>query len=104
MRASDIIENIGASSALSWHLRHNHYPPVPQSMVPACEEAIALVADGDGETLVALPDGITWRDKDSAPAWAIVEGHHLHEFVEAYLSDYSADDPYNGDDECREEA
>ncbi len=26
--------------ALEWHLTHNHYPPVPVSMVGPCVEAI----------------------------------------------------------------
>lgn len=68
------------------HLRSNHYPPVPSSMVGPCIEAIRIVQEsqweGSASERVSLPDGILWRGEDSAPASAIVEGHHLHNFIE----------------------
>ena len=33
-------------STLGWHLRVNHYPPVPTTMVPVCMEAIDA-SEGD---------------------------------------------------------
>lgn len=64
------------------HLVSNHYPPVPVSMVPACIESINLVNDGDYNAKVQLPEGISWRGLTEAPAYAIVESHHLEFWLE----------------------
>jgi hypothetical protein len=73
--------------AIEIHLRSNHYPPVPSSMVGPCLEAIDIVqrsqwGDADASDLVALPEGVRWRGEESAPAYAIVEGHHLDAFIQ----------------------
>jgi hypothetical protein len=64
--------------SLSWHLTANHYPPVPNYMVAVCVEVVEWINNGgDLNQRFALPNGSTWRGESSAPAWAIVEGHHL---------------------------
>lgn len=68
--------------ALSYHLQNNHYPPVPVSMIPACIAAIAAFKQGDYNRAIALPDGVSYRGQDEAPASAIVEAHHLDAFIE----------------------
>jgi len=67
--------------AIGIHLRSNHYPPVPLSMVTPCIEAIDLCNAGDGGELVDLPEGISWKGEAQAPAYAIVEAHHLEPWV-----------------------
>jgi len=62
-------------------LTHNHYPPVPTSMVGVCIEAIEACNGDEPDVVLALPDGITWRGKPSAPAFAIVEAHHLDSWL-----------------------
>lgn len=59
------------------HLRANHYPPVPESMVPVCLAALNAAACDEWEKLIPLPEGISYRGLNSAPASAIVEQHHL---------------------------
>lgn len=59
------------------HLTSNHYPPVPASMVPACIEAIDCVNSGMPMALVDLPEGVSFRGSTKAPAYDIVEQHHL---------------------------
>jgi hypothetical protein len=59
------------------HLTSNHYPPVPRSMVQPCIDAIDAYYEEDYNKLIKLPEPITWRGKDSAPASAIVDAHHL---------------------------
>jgi len=66
------------------HLSSNHYPPVPQSMVAPCIEAIELCNAGDQGELVDLPDGILWKGEPQAPAYAIVEAHHLEPWIEYF--------------------
>ena len=78
--------------AVTIQLRSNHYPPVPLSMVEPCVQAIEAYNDGDVDKLIKLPfDGIDengepfqikWKGQDYAPAWAIIEGHHLEEFCQ----------------------
>jgi hypothetical protein len=60
--------------------------------IDACLEAIDAGLDEDYDRLIQLPtDGldrngepfqITWRGQDEAPAWAIIEGHHLGAWLE----------------------
>lgn len=66
---------------LTWHLRGNHYPPIPSSMVDPCILAVNLASNGEWDSRVELPEGITYRGEDSAPAHAIVEQHHLEAWV-----------------------
>jgi hypothetical protein len=71
------VMGLDLESAIGMHLRGNHYPPVPLSMVPVCIEAIDAYWEDDQEKKITLPEGILWKDKDYAPAWAIIESHHL---------------------------
>jgi len=50
-------------------------------MVEPCIEAIYACSDEDYDKQIALPEGVTWKGKTTAPAWAIVEGHHLEAWL-----------------------
>jgi len=67
--------------AVRIHLSANHYPPVPSSMVAPCIDAIERATDGEWEAEVALPEGVEWRGRTTAPASALVESFHLDEFL-----------------------
>lgn len=82
--------DLSLEAQLSIHLQTNHYPPVPQSMVPVCIRAIECYWEDDSDLRIDLPEGITWRGQDCAPAWAIIEGHHLDPWTSDY--DYDAID------------
>ena len=69
--------------AIGYHLRGNHYPPVPLSMVKPCIEAISAGWDEDWDLEIAMPEGITYKGKPTAPAWAIIEQHHLDSWIES---------------------
>jgi len=64
-------------SAIGMHLRTNHYPPVPLSMVEPCIEAIDAYWEEDFDRPIQMPEGVSWRGKTHAPAWAVIESHHL---------------------------
>lgn len=68
------------------HLSANHYPPVPSSMIKPCIEAIDAYWEDDVDREIDL-NGASWRGNDTAPAWAIIEGHHL----EAWCTEYEED-------------
>jgi hypothetical protein len=79
--ANDLADNdygLSLENSLAIHLRSNHYPPVPLSMVPVCIQAIDSYNENfSGDELIELPEGVSWKGKTSAPAWAIIESHHL---------------------------
>lgn len=66
---------------IHWHLQGNHYPPVPTTMVQPCIEAIQAGNEDDYARSITLPDGVSWRGSNEAPAYAIIEGHHLHPWL-----------------------
>lgn len=92
--AADMAQYADLHTALVWHLQSNHYPPVPVSMVPVCLAAIDAINEGEFHRAIDLPDNILWRNESAAPAWAIVEGHHLEPFIDSineddeYLSEF----------------
>ena len=74
-------EGISLETAITWQLRSNHFPAVPLSMVPVCIEAIEDAREGDFDSILALPDPVTYRGSSEAPVWAILEGYHLEDWV-----------------------
>jgi hypothetical protein len=81
--AEMVEENIiTIEQAIGWHLQGNHYPPVPLSMVPVCIAAIDAANEDDWERDIELPEGVLWRGRNSAPASALVEAHHLDSWLQ----------------------
>ena len=66
---------------LAYHLQGNHYPPVPLSMVQPCIDAIDAFYDEDWDREIAMPEGVSYKGSNVAPAWAIIEQHHLDWFI-----------------------
>lgn len=80
--SQDLAENVlDIRQSIAIQLRSNHYPPVPLTMVEPCIEAIYACSDEDYDKKITLPEGVLWRGKPTAPAWAIVEGHHLEPWL-----------------------
>jgi hypothetical protein len=69
-----------------YHLTGNHYPPVPKEMVKPCIDAIDAYYDSDHDRMIDMPMvgdfQILYRGELQAPAWAIVEQHHLEFFID----------------------
>ncbi len=74
--ASDEL-GLDLETAIGYHLQGNHYPPVPLSMVQPCIDAIDAYWNEDFDQEIQMPEGVTYKGKTTAPAWAIVEQHHL---------------------------
>ena len=70
---------------LLYHLKGNHYPPVPAEMVAPCIEAIDAYYDEDYGRMISMPMvgdfQILYKGMTHAPARAIVEQHHLEWFI-----------------------
>ena len=81
--AMDLMQNLDMESAIAIHLQSNHYPPVPTSMVQPCMDAIDAYWEDNQDALIELPEGVLWRGNTSAPAYAIIESHHLHAWCES---------------------
>ena len=76
--------NLTLEDQITIQLRNNHYPPVPYSMVQPCIDAIQACNEDESDKLIDLPEGVEWRGKSQAPAYAIVQGHHLDAWVYSY--------------------
>ena len=84
--AGGVLEDLGISldieTQIGIHLSANHYPPVPKTMIQPCIQAIDAVNDaGLWDLPIKLPEGISWRGSDLAPASAIIEAHHLEAWL-----------------------
>jgi hypothetical protein len=70
------------STAIKIHLTSNHYPPIPVEMVEPCIDAIDAYHNGDTDQEIQMPKDITYKGRNTAPAWAIIEQHHLEAWCE----------------------
>jgi len=66
---------------LSWHLMSNHYPAVPETMVPVAIEAIDKANEGEWDDWIQLPDGILYQGQPMSPVHAIVVELHLEHWI-----------------------
>jgi hypothetical protein len=89
--AQELASILDLEGSIAMHLTANHYPPVPKSMVKPCIDAIDAYHDEDYQREIELPEGITWRDKTTAPASAIVDAHHLDAWL-PHVWDCDCDD------------
>lgn len=88
--AMDFAEmDIDIDLVLTFHLTSNHYPPVPLSMIEPCKAAIDAYWAGDCDVMIPMPEGVSYRGMNEAPAWAVIEQHHLHAWTTD--CDYDAD-------------
>ena len=78
---------------IAYHLQGNHYPPVPLSMVQPCIEAIDAYYDNDAMRFIAMPEGVFYKGMSHAPAYAIIEQHHLDFWL-------PQDDEYYGEEDA----
>ena len=77
-----LADNLDIETQIAIHLKSNHYPPVPEFMVKPCIEAIDAVNDlGLWELEIPLPEGVLYKGMPDAPAWAIIEQHHLDAWI-----------------------
>lgn len=78
MYAAGIAEtDLSLETQIEWHLKGNHYPPIPSSMVTPCVEAIDAYWEDDLDKEITLPEGVLYRGNPTAPAREIIINHHL---------------------------
>lgn len=74
--------DLSMETAIGYHLQGNHYPPVPLTMVQPCLDAIDAYWDEDLNRMIAMPEGVLYRGSNEAPAWAVIQQHHLDAWCE----------------------
>lgn len=77
LQAQEMAALTDLDTALAWHLRSNHYPPIPLTMVEPCKQAIDAYWEEDLDREIQLPDGVYYRGSETAPAREIIINHHL---------------------------
>jgi len=82
------LAELSLEQGIAYHLQGNHYPPVPLTMVQPCIDAIDAYWDEDTDREIAMPEGVFYKGFNVAPAWAIIEQHHL----DPWLQDNGDDD------------
>jgi hypothetical protein len=73
--------SIPFDTQIEWHLRTNHYPPISNTMVPVCIEAIDYANMGEWHKELSLPEGVGHKGLTVAPVHAIIEQHHLETWI-----------------------
>ncbi len=89
LQAQEMVAHTDIDTALSWHLKSNHFPPLPDEIFNVAKEVIEGINADDGMDFeVELPEGCTYRGSPVAPAWACVEAWHLDAFLEVDDGEY----------------
>lgn len=81
-QAREMAGMMSLEDGIAWHLRSNHYPPIPLSMVKPCIEAIDAYWEDDLDREIEMPEGVYYRGETTAPARAIIVQHHLDAWCE----------------------
>jgi hypothetical protein len=81
--ATELSENLDITleQAIGYHLQGNHYPPVPLTMVEPCIAAIDAYYNEELNKEIDMPKGVFYKGKTTAPAWAIIDQHHLNAWL-----------------------
>jgi len=77
------IDNLTQLQQIEIHLTSNFYPPIPISVAQPCLDAIEAYWENDIDRKIELPEGMTWRGQNTAPAHAIIEQHRLYPWIES---------------------
>jgi hypothetical protein len=67
---------IDLDTSLTYHLRHNHYPPVSADFIETAKTAIDLANCGQWDDEITMPNGITLTVS------RIIEGLHLDFYLD----------------------
>lgn len=86
MQATEMAEAIkkdwlDLGTALHWHLRSNHYPPLPRALIETAKTAIERANTGDFDSMIELPKGIAFRAKTTMSVKDVVESLRLGPYI-----------------------
>ena len=86
------MDSMPIEAQLNMHLQYNFYPAIPSSMVQPCIDAIDAYWDEDFDREIEMPQGVSYRSSNYAPAYAVVEQHRLDAWLES--DDYYEDEEF----------
>jgi hypothetical protein len=87
------MDTMSMEQQINLHLQYNFYPPVPSSMVQPCIDAINAYWNDVPDAAIEMPQGVSYRSSNYAPAYAIVEQHRLDAWLEQ--DDYDDETDYS---------
>jgi len=79
INALRVLDLITLEGDLRFHLQNNHYPPVPDVMIPIALKAVVLCRNDQFNKTIEIP--IEYRMGWMVPAYVIVEAYHLEPWV-----------------------
>lgn len=87
--AQDMAEQVDTGGlslyeALKYHLTVNHFPPVPEALVPVCVRIVEEQGQWGYDDTITLPEDVRWRGQTTAPIQAVIEEFHLDSFLEQF--------------------
>ncbi len=86
MTARALRAMLSEQAAMEVHLRGNHYPPLPYSLVPVALRAVKYAKRGEWDHMIRLPHDVGYmragRRMHMAPVSKCVEAWHLDAFLE----------------------
>lgn len=85
LQAREMASLADLTTAVTWHLRSNHYPPIHTDFVPVALKAIELANEGEYDAELTYPNGLVRTVAHT------VEGLHLDAYID---SDYEGEDYY----------
>lgn len=63
--------------ALAWHFSYHLRPKPPMRLIPTCQQALAALRADELETVIAMPDGISFEGCTTATAAQLRDALHL---------------------------
>jgi len=79
IHALEILNLINLEQDIRWHLEHNHYPRVPDVIIPIAVKAVMLCREDKFNETIEVP--IEHRMGWMLPAYMIVEAYQLEFWV-----------------------
>lgn len=76
LQAREIASLTDLTTAVTWHLRSNHYPPIHTDFVPVALEAIELANEGEYDAELTYPNGLVRTVAHT------IEGLHLDAYID----------------------
>ena len=76
------MDTLSMTRQIEIHLTGNFYPPIPAFMAEACVKSIEAYWEDDADRYISMPEGVLYKGMSHAPAWAIIEQHRLHPWIQ----------------------
>lgn len=82
LQAREMASLADLETAVTWHLRSNHYPPIHTDFVPVALKAIELANEGEYDAELEYPNGLVRTVAHT------IEGLHLDAYIEDDYYEY----------------